>query len=512
MKTTNNDQSSYDAIVIGSGMGGLTVASLLAQLGKKRVLVLERHFKLGGYTHSFRRGKYEWDVGVHYVGEMHEGSLSRKVMDLVTGKQVLWHRCGSVVERLHFPEGQFEYPDNPEHLRERLIEKFPEERRAIEKYFRDVKKCQNWIARYFFAKMMPLSLQKVLTWPGRKLAMTITDDYLKTIRSPFLRAILTAQWPDFGAKPSESAFAYHSAVTGDFFNGSFYPIGGAQEIADSVKEIVTEAGGDCLVNHPVQEILVKDGKACGVKTIHKGKEFVFTAPIIVSNAGAVTTFKKLVPEGYCEAEKEKAGRLKQGTSAVALFLGLNDDPRNHGFDDANYWFFSSLDHSESAKPEDVLDIRGGFLSFGSLRNPEQQQHTAQIISFSHYDAWEKFADKPWLRRGEEYDRLKDELTEALLSLAEKHVPKIRDLVDYAELSTPVTFEKFSGHAGGMVYGQLCDPDRLDKDQWRVATSLPNLYLSGCDIGSPGINGSMMASIFTAVKILGFRRLPEIIQS
>ena len=60
----------FDAIVIGSGMGGLTVAALLAKHGGKRVLVLERHYTAGGFTHSFRRPGYEWDVGVHYIGQV----------------------------------------------------------------------------------------------------------------------------------------------------------------------------------------------------------------------------------------------------------------------------------------------------------------------------------------------------------------------------------------------------------------------------------------------------------
>ncbi|MFO0940911.1 MAG: hypothetical protein U0930_09090 [Pirellulales bacterium] len=223
----------------------------------------------------------------------------------------------------------------------------------------------------------------------------------------------------------------------------------------------------------------------------------------------MTTFSKFVPDGYCPKEKQQASRLKKGTSAVALFIGLKDNPRNHGFDDANYWIYNSSNHNTNIAPGEV---GGAFLSFGSLRNPSQERHTAQLITFCEYDFFKEFASKPWMRRGEEYEAMKAELAEKMLAFVQPHVPNLRSIIEYQELSTPVTFEKFSAHPAGMVYGQKCNPDRLNRDQWKVGTSLPGLFLTGSDIGSPGINGSMMASIFTVVKILGYGCLPRIMGS
>ena len=73
----------YDVIIIGSGMSGLTAGVLLARHGKK-VLILEKHFKVGGWTHTFHRNNYEWDVGIHYIGEVHsKRSPVRKLFDIV---------------------------------------------------------------------------------------------------------------------------------------------------------------------------------------------------------------------------------------------------------------------------------------------------------------------------------------------------------------------------------------------------------------------------------------------
>lgn len=498
----SNLRENYDAIIIGSGMGGLTVASLLAQIGKKRVLILERHFKLGGFTHSFRRGHYEWDVGVHYIGEMHPNGMCRRIMDRITGNQVQWHRCGPIMERFHFPESTFEVPDDPELFKSRLLEQFPNEKTHIERYFRDVRRCQGWIARWFFSKVFPNWLGSLVSIPRRQLASQTTAGYLKPIQSDLLKAILTAQWPDFGTPPAKSAFAFHSAVTGDYFRGFFYPEGGSKKIAAAVQQIVESHGGTCLVNHQVDEILIENGKAVGVRARNKNQECVFRAPVIVSNAGAATTFTKFLPGDVCHAEKEKVTRMQRGTSAMALFLGLKEDPRLHGFDDANYWFFRSLDHDRAANQTQPFEIAGGYLSFGSLRNPGTQHHTAQIVTFSDYDPWKQFAKQPWLNRGQDYESLKAQVVESMLQLADSYVPKLRGLIDYAELSTPLSFEHFSNHPSGMIYGPMCDPNRLSRDAWSIKTSLPSLYLAGSDIGSPGINGAMMSSIFTAAIILG----------
>src|SRR5271165_1646099 len=124
----------YDAIVIGSGMGGLTFASLMAQMKGWRVLVLERHFELGGFTHTFQRpGGYEWDVGIHYVGQMGAGAMGRRIFDLVTGGQVKWNPMPDNYDHYVFPGLSFDFVKGRENLRHALVEAFPAEEQAIDR-------------------------------------------------------------------------------------------------------------------------------------------------------------------------------------------------------------------------------------------------------------------------------------------------------------------------------------------------------------------------------------------
>src|SRR5208282_520872 len=94
-------EDSWDNIVIGSGIGGLTAAVLLARHGGKRVLVLERHYEVGGFTHTFHRPGYEWDVGLHYIGQMQdERSSVRRAFDHVTAGKVQWQAMPDVYDRV----------------------------------------------------------------------------------------------------------------------------------------------------------------------------------------------------------------------------------------------------------------------------------------------------------------------------------------------------------------------------------------------------------------------------
>lgn len=504
----------YDTIVIGSGIGGLTTAAILARVAGQRVLVLERHFKLGGFTHTFQRKGYEWDAGVHYVGEMHDGALSRQVMDLVTGGAIRWNKMGGDFERYLFPEGSFDVPDDEALFKRRLIERFPEEERAIERYFVDLRRAQSWFVRWLTAKQFPAFLRPAFELYGRRLAMQNTAEYMERFESPFLRAILCGQWPDFGACPLDSAFAWHSTVAADFLAGGYYPVGGSQQISERAKEVIEDHGGRCLVSHEVAEIVVERGRAVGVRGVRKQKPFEYRAKRVISNAGAPTTFTKLLPEPYGKPEREKVARLRSGPSAQILFLGLNDDPSKHGFTDANYWIFGISSHNahERYRLNDPDRVDGVFLTFQSLKDPLATKHTAQIINFSREEDWAPHSSGDWMRRGDAYERRKEEIAERMLQFVEERLPGVRALVEYQELSTPLSVKTFTNHSQGMVYGQLCDANRLGRDRWNITTSVKNLLLTGSDVGSPGINGAMFGGMMAAGKVMGLSGLPRIMHA
>ena len=204
----------YDAIVIGSGIGGLTTAGLLARVAGKRVLVLERHTEPGGLTHTFRRDGASWDVGVHYIGQVGPGDRTRAYFDYLSGGQLEWNRMPEAYDRFVYPGIDLSAVSDPEQYERALIRAFPDEAAAVSRYFKDVRRTAAWTTLGFVGAMVPPRLAPALNLLQRltgRTATSTTKDYLDArFRSPELKAILTGQWGDYGLPPSRSAFAVHA--------------------------------------------------------------------------------------------------------------------------------------------------------------------------------------------------------------------------------------------------------------------------------------------------------------
>lgn len=517
---SSNIDTQYDAIVIGSGLGGLTSAAFLAKAGKK-VLVLERHYTAGGFTHSFKRRGYEWDVGVHYIGEVHNpNSPLRRVFDLVTDSQLQWAKMDDVYDKIIIRDTQYNFVAGAKRFKEELLQSFPQAGKQIDDYLRHIRAATNAIGVHFGKRFLPAMAQP---WVGAKaqgyFGRTTLAVMSEFISDPKLMGVLCGQWGDYGMPPAQSSFAMHAVVAQHYLNGASFPVGGASQIAHHIEPVIQRSGGMVVVNAEVEQILVEGSRAIGVR-MGNGDEIM--SPIVISAAGLYNTYGKLLPEavGTRHRLNKQLQPLKPSVSHLGLYIGLHGSAKDLGLEQANQWVYRDYDHDASLarflqKPSTNFPLN--YISFPSSKDPAWDSHypgksTIDVISLAPFEWFKKWADKPWKNRGADYDDYKAMLSEKLMEDVYKRVPQVRGKVDYYELSTPLSTAHFNNYAHGQVYGLEHTPERFAQSWVKPQTPIAGLYLTGQDILFCGVASALMSGAMTASTILGAasaKVLPEL---
>jgi all-trans-retinol 13,14-reductase len=504
----------FDAIVIGSGLGGLTCAALMAKTGK-RVLVLERHYTAGGFTHSFRRRGYEWDVGVHYIGDVHKPhSPIRRVFDTITDGKLQWAKMDEVYDRIVIKDTYYDYHAGAAKFREGLVQHFPHAGDDIDTYLQHIRRASSSVPAHFGQRLLPGLLQGA----AGSAARYFTGDYFARSTHEVLKdctadrklaAVLAGQWGDYGAPPKQSSFGMHALVAQHYLDGGNFPVGGASQIAKHIIPIIEASGGAVLVDAEVEQILIERGRAVGVR-MHNGD--ALHCPQVISATGVHTTFGKLLPIDIAQRAGmlEKVDTLKRSVSHLGLYVGLKGSREDLGLEQANLWVYRDYDHDASLKrflARPSLDFPLMYLSFPSTKDPAWAGHfpgksTIDVIAPAPWEWFSRWKDRSWKKRGQDYEDFKARLSERLLEEIYKQAPQTRGKVDYFELSTPLSTAHFSNYAAGELYGLEHSPYRFSQRWLTPRTSVKGLHLTGQDILFCGVGSALMSGVLTASTLLG----------
>jgi all-trans-retinol 13,14-reductase len=500
----------WDAIVIGSGMGGLSCAAALVKTGH-RTLVLEQHSVPGGLTQTFSRSGFTWDVGIHYLG-MGAGGQPRAILDWLSDGQIEMASMGPVYDTFHFPGGfEIQLPRPESALRLELKEKFPGSEAEIDAFFSDVAEAERAGRTIFALRAMPTLLGKfyglwhqtdILKWWDR----TTADVLEELISDPKLRSVLAGRWGDYGSAPGESSFGMHAMLTRHYLHGGYYPVGGGKVFADKLIPVIEGGGGEVRVNTQVRELLVDNGSVTGVR-LADGTPL--HAPRVFSDAGARNTVSCLLPPELRDSEwAREVLSFVPSPCHVALYLGLEGDIRSSGATASNHWIFETWDVDARLLWQDPVaqpTPPGVFVSFPTLKDPhhdpgEKCRHTAEVVALTSWDAFSKWEGSTLGHRPEEYVAFKEVITQGLLATFRSHFPALAPMIVCHELSTPLSTASFIGAPRGAIYGLETSPRRFLSDSLRVKTPIPGLFLTGQDVASPGVTGAMMGGLLAAAAI------------
>ncbi len=504
-----NNDNNWDAIVIGSGLGGLTTAAYLCTNGL-RTLVLESHYVAGGNTQVFRRkalhGKksFEFDVGVHYIGDCGPDGMIPTILRGVglDGKIEFLEMDPDGFDTLMFPGLTFRVPKGWDRYRERLIAAFPDEETGIHRCL-DVFQGQ---------------AADAMQWVMRPLSELFDDCGL----SQRARAVIGGESGAYGSPPSRAPVILQAGLIGHYLAGAYYPKGGGQVFAGHLIDVIRSNGGDVRMRALVERILVEDGPAVGVR-METGEEF--RAPVVVSNADLKRTFFELLGEEHITPERAKTlGDYRMSLPIFCVYLALDID-LSKKLPDTNFWYYTSFDiegmYQDCYEGKIPADL-GLFITMASVKDPQTERiapdgyTSLEIMSWvpSDYRLWGDIQEGP--AAGERYHNkaayrtFKDQLTDVMVAGAQEALPDIKDHIIWQEAATPITQEQYTRSTGGTSYGLEIATDQFGPHRPTPTTEIEGLYLAGAStVFGHGIVGVMRGGVGCASAVLDRDLLEEV---
>ncbi len=511
-RSISGADSAYDAVVIGAGGGGLAAAARMS-LGGMKVLLIEQHYKVGGYMTNFERDDYTFEVSLHAMDGLDpdDGMNIPTFTDLGIIGKVKPIKLDPMYLS-YYPDFEIVVPADVEEYRLLLKEKFPHEAEGIDGLYKDMEDMKDAMVALMdlaggrssqaFATMMrnPAALMRL---PGFWRS-SLADVLDKRVSDPKFIAVFTQLAGFAGASPGDVPAIFFGVMWNSYHKGGYYYFeGGSQAVSDAMAEVIEENGGEILLSTKAVKIEVEDGKAVAVQTEDGGR---YPCRYVVSNANAPDTLFKMVGKDLLPADYVKrVESMKVGLSCFQVYMGVDHDYSeyftggaheimvNTGYDqEKNFQMYKKGDPENSS-----FAIVNYSIADPSVAPAGKSVIViTAILPYDYKDGWHEAESYA------KYTELKNEVAMVFVRRAEKILPGLEKNVEVMEVGSPRTMEHFTLNPGGSIFGWDNIPEQSLLKRLEQKTPIKNLYLAGAwTFPGGGQSGVLVSGLMAANKIL-----------
>jgi phytoene dehydrogenase-like protein len=498
----------YDVIIIGSGLGGLAAGAKLAKEGKK-ILMLEQHFQVGGCATHFKRKGYTFEVSLHELNGLNKND---HIYKMYQGLDTIENLTFLKIPEFYRWIGHgmdITVPDNTDQAIKVLIDTFPHEEKGIQEYFASINKIRDQLFRMpedsikqkLFTPLFPLLYPKVVF----NMKKSVGEFLDSLIKDETLKMILLGNLLYYHDDPYTMSLLFYAVAQTSFLSGTSYIQGGSYKLSDFLADKITSNGGEVLTHQIVTKIITENGKAIGVEykqNTKKESEIIKAFAIyIIANAAVPNVANELLPQEEGIKMQKKIENMRYAPSFFNVYIGFKTPLKEYGVH-----HYSTVVCDESCKtPADIYKNYTGdyakrnfiFVDYGQIDSklaPEGKS-VGSICTSDYLRDWEQLSR-------EEYLLKKKKVAESFIQRLNGVYPGIQDAVDYYEIGTAKTIQRYTLNPGGSVYGFSQMPSQAGKNRLPHESSVKNLYFASAWTQPGGGFGAALGSGYqVANKIL-----------
>lgn len=479
-------------------MGGLAAGNLLLKKGYN-VLIIEKHFKPGGYCSNFKRKDYIFDCSLHMLNGCEKGGMIYNVLkkfgaencvEFIKLKELFHWKCPP-------KELDLIVAPNIDDFIKQLIKLFPHEAKNIKKFYKKYLKVYkfmiSWVNKGIFGKIFIwfryfISFIRFLNILNKSVS-EILDPH---IVDPSCKNLITILGGFFGLGPDEmSGLIFIAGIFSYYLEGAYYPKGGSGSFSQALADVFVNSGGDLLLSNEVIEVDFSGNLCTGVTCIDKsGNKGSYNSRALIVNSDVTDLITKLCPKNiFPHKFYEKIIKRKPGFSAICIYIGLDLDLNERGFKDYELWISNTREQPDTDELREIAKT----LDFSKFPSPSITIYSnidstccpkrKSVISSIYYAVPQPFLkaiEKDGGVRGDNYKKLKDKIAEKYLKDLEDllKIPNLRKHIEVLEVATPITLNRYTSNRNGSFIGWEMTPDQMMLNQLSQKTPIPNLFLAG----------------------------------